>query len=252
MKPSDISHLESGLLEPGQELLLLPGAMKSGTTSLFGHLAVHPAVAVHREKEPNFFCAPASGPQALQAYLAQFSPRRAGTRYFLDASTRYAKPYFDIEATARRIGESGFPVRLLFIARDPIERIESHIRQHYRERRFDGDIRPEFLNNYFQASLYGYQMSVYLRLLEEPRLHIVDFDMFTRAPDPATRRIETFLELEPGSLPRRPVHWGRSSEEQLRMDVLGERRIAVLRDRLAPDMSLFHRLTGFDVSRWGF
>ena len=96
---------------------IVVGAQKGGTDSLYGYLRDHPDVAMADPKEPHYF-AHVTGDWA--AYQRSFGSRPA--KAFGEASTSY----MPVRRAAERIrGALGPGVRLVFILRDPVERLYS-------------------------------------------------------------------------------------------------------------------------------
>ena len=109
---------------PKDRYALIIGAMKCATTSLFAYLAEHPAIAPARVKEPEFFKPTRAHRVAVARYedLWDFDADRH--RYAMEASTGYTK--FDERGAAAAIHAYGIRPRLIYVVRDPFERIESH------------------------------------------------------------------------------------------------------------------------------
>jgi len=107
-----------------QRFLIVVGAMKCGTTSLFQYLAAHPEVAPSSPKQVNFFSDDARWARGPGYYLGHW-PASAGTRTRLEASPAYSDP--DRAAIcAERMASLDADLRLVYLVRDPYERIESH------------------------------------------------------------------------------------------------------------------------------
>lgn len=111
------------------------GAQKSGTTSLFAHLAAHPEVAVPPEKEAPFFTEAAVEPGSWRAYLEDFFARADERRRWGTVTPQYmSRP-----GVARRIAEVMPDCRLVAVLRHPVARALSH---HQMIVKRDGDDRP--------------------------------------------------------------------------------------------------------------
>jgi hypothetical protein len=100
--------------------LLIVGAAKAGTSSLFVYLSRHPAIGASRIKEPYCFY-PETGQArvgSIREYLSLF-PRGHGIQYLLEASAGY---FSGGRAIALRIREALGPARVVVSLRDPVER----------------------------------------------------------------------------------------------------------------------------------
>ena len=112
---------------------LIVGARKSGTTTLWRNLAAHPDVAVAKVKEPDFLTRSALpsplGETGARARYCAFDrglawyeglfPGSDGAR----AVGKASNAYLWTEDAARFIRETVPNVRLIFLFRDPVERI---------------------------------------------------------------------------------------------------------------------------------
>lgn len=132
--------------------IIIAGTEKAGTTSVFSYLARHPAIAVSKRKETNFFRRPHP---RFQDYAREFPTVEAGT-LLLEASPAYLG---EAALVAPRIHAMLPGVKLLFILRNPVDRFVSSFYFH-RER----------LNLPQQLSLHEYLD----RCLEHHRLHSSD------------------------------------------------------------------------------
>jgi hypothetical protein len=104
--------------------LLIPGAMKAGTTSLFRYLEGHPQLAPAPCKEVHYF--DHHFHRGPDWYRGQFT----ATRRTASGTARIAcesSPYYMFEPRVpARIRELVPDVKLVFLLRDPIERAFSH------------------------------------------------------------------------------------------------------------------------------
>ena len=108
--------------------ILIIGAMKCGTTTLFEQLALDPRVAGAHPKEPGFFAFEEVYAQGWDWYERQFGFDPAQHVYALDGSTDYAKHPF-VQGVPERLRAAGAErFKLIYVLRDPIERLESHAR----------------------------------------------------------------------------------------------------------------------------
>ena len=106
--------------------LLIIGAQKSGTTSLYQYLVQHQAVLQGRRKEVRYFSAHHASGAAW--YRTNFPI--AGPRYVtIDASTGYLPDPGAPERVAAELPEA----KIVVLLRDPVERAWSHYRHSVRE-----------------------------------------------------------------------------------------------------------------------
>src|SRR4051812_23979775 len=102
---------------------IIIGAMKAGTTSLARYVDLHPRLHTSRRKEPDFFLRDAAPPKTLAWYEAGFEETG---KLQCEASTNYTKYPFSRGVPARM--HALLPgIKLIYILRDPVERIRSHL-----------------------------------------------------------------------------------------------------------------------------
>ena len=155
--------------------LLIIGAQKCGTTSLHAYLDLHPDVHMAGEKELDFFIADRAWDNGAEWYAARFRDDAAVRG---EASPNYtAWPVWD--GVPERAASIVPGARLVYLVRDPIERIESH----YLQRRLQdgqrgniaaviGDI-DDPLNLFVARSRYATQLERWLAHYPQDRLLVL-------------------------------------------------------------------------------
>lgn len=174
---------------------LIIGAMKSGTTTLFQALAQHPQVAVCRYKEPNYFSDDINFAKGDGWYRGLWRWNDTQHRVAVEASTSYAK-FPSIKQVPERIAESyGSNVRLLYIVRDPIARIESEVRHGLRDgwgRSLDLGM-PKYL---IDQSDYALQLEQYLPYFSRDQFLVFTLEEFSLKGADLMREICEFLRID--------------------------------------------------------
>ncbi len=107
--------------------LIVPGAGKSGTTSLHEILDRHPNIHMSRPKEPQFFSFDDLFKKGPEAHNALF--RTGGNIRFYGESSQ---SYFVHEHAIARICASLDDPKAILLLRDPVERLLSHYRWNYK------------------------------------------------------------------------------------------------------------------------
>jgi hypothetical protein len=152
---------------------LVIGAMKAGTTSLYHYLDAHPDVFMPRVKELDFFVESGNWGRGIEWYRRQF----AGADGFAavgEASTSYSK-HPVVAGVPERVARSVPGCRLVYVVRDPIERIASH----YRHRWANGSERAAIEDAvtrdpvYLACSRYAAQIGRYLDHFPRERLMVL-------------------------------------------------------------------------------
>lgn len=196
-------------MDPRRYVIII-GAMKSGTTTLFDMLADHPAIAPARDKEPGFFAFDGVWSRGWDWYDSLFDFDPARHRYRLEASTDYTKQPFVTGVWERMTARPDVEVKLVYIMRHPLRRIESHARHVQITGKEIGQMispRPDHgldaglsaVN--LAASRYADQLDAYRSAWEAGQLHCLTLEGLKADPAATMAALYDFLDLElPGDL----------------------------------------------------
>jgi hypothetical protein len=225
------------------KLLLSVGAMKAGTTWLYRQLEQHPGISFSREKELHYL-AFAQGHRKnlnLQYRLSRWSAARrraadSGTRlpgpdvsWYLDyllmprtwhwyerrfAGARPEQYCADFSNLSALLSESAWEellgrvgeLRLLYVLRDPLDRVWSHLKFHYQL----GDAQEQLAHlaryestaglperELIDHSLYACNLQRILRVVPREHVHIILYEQIDSDPVGVLRDVEAFLGLDP-------------------------------------------------------
>lgn len=175
---------------------LIIGAMKCGTTSLFNHLASHPAVASSREKEPNYFCAEDFSPDTLGDYFRLWDWQPGVHEVAIEASVNYTK-IPTMPDCAERIAQcKGLDVRFIYCMRHPIDRIVSHV-YHGVHMGWTKPLEEGVSEHVINCSRYAMQLAPYVSTFGRERILLLVLEDFEKAPARHLRRVCEFLEIDP-------------------------------------------------------
>lgn len=188
-----------------RQYVIIIGAMKSGTTTLFDVLAAHPQIAPASNKEPGFFAFEEVWAQGFEWFDTLFDFDPARHRYRLEASTDYTKAPFVTGVWERMKSRPDVDVRLLYIMRDPLRRIESHARHTQIARKEIGqqislktdhslDAGLSLLN--LATSHYALQLDAYQQAWAEGKLHCLTLEELKKNPQETLSAVWRFLELD--------------------------------------------------------
>jgi hypothetical protein len=176
------------------------GAPKAGTTSLHRYLAAHPDIHMSEPKELNYFDDPAwkSRRGWYESHFETDAPLRG------EANPHYAHhPYFT--GVPERIHSVVPDAKLIYVVRDPLERIRSHCVQLY-EMGLGGPS-PETLlldfdredNRAVCASRYATQIREYLRFFDPSQFLVIDQHELKNNRDSTMAQVFAFLGADPSS-----------------------------------------------------
>jgi hypothetical protein len=172
------------------------GAMKCGTTSLYSYLRDHPEVVMCREKEPNFFLEKER--MSLDEYKGLFGSK--GKAYG-EASTGYTK-YPKMKADVNKMNTLIPNARLIYLVRDPIERIISHFIDNASrgvERKTLEDVLGIDFdeNHYVQCSMYYTQVKRYLDFYSEDQILVLSTKQLKENRQTALSKVFRFIGVNP-------------------------------------------------------
>lgn len=175
---------------------LIIGATKCGTTSLHRYLRAHPDVFMHPNKELRFFTEEHNLHRGLAWYRDHFSGVGA-VPAIGEASNAYTR-YPIYHGVPERIAMVMPGVRLVYLIRHPMHRIESHYRHRLvtgiEWRTAEDAIRAN--PSYVAASMYGQQLQQYLRHFETRQILTIRSERLFAQPDVVLRRICSFLGVD--------------------------------------------------------
>ncbi len=148
--------------------------MKSGTTSLHDYLNEHPDISMSNPKEIHYYADEYYSTKPLEWYHAflNSSSKLVGTSP-QSYTKRHNKYYQHIP---ERIRKHNPDVKLIYIVRDPLKRMESHVLESYHCDPIS-DIRySKTSDNYLNTSLYFYQISAYLDHFPRNQIKVVSME----------------------------------------------------------------------------
>lgn len=199
------------MTEQSHPNLFIIGACKSGTTSLHEYMGTHPDIFMSTPKEPSFFVDPpgfspewnrqVSRYRDLDAYLELFVGAR-GRRYVGESSTNYTKAPLVGDA-ARQIWEFQPNAKLIYIMRDPIERIVSHYWHRVRRGLETRTLLPAVKHNplYLSTSNYPLQLRNYLKYFAREQLFVLTLEELTEDPCGTVQQIFRWLGIATDFVP---------------------------------------------------
>lgn len=170
---------------------IIIGTMKGGTTSLFNYLAAQPDVVTSSIKETDYF---AKNHDRGMAWYESLFAEPGDSGVVGEASPNYTKRHLWPD-TAERIAATVPEARLIFLARDPVDRFYSHVVHNYahgRERRpIPSLIAPD--SNYVRTSMYAYQLEPYFDRFASDRLLVLDSLELRNDTAGTVRRVLDFI-----------------------------------------------------------
>lgn len=198
--------------------LFVIGAMKSGTTSLHNYLDSHPEIFMCQPKEPGFFVEEIAWRRGFSWYLSLFEQAEPTHRYRGESSTDYTKlPTY--QGVVKRIHQFSPQARLIFVMRNPFERIVSHY-WHAVRHISTGGLRKNIYTacmsdpQYLAYSDYPTQIKPYLELFAPEQIHFLLFEELVADKQRELERIHSWLGLTPApTQPEQERAWNARPEK---------------------------------------
>lgn len=270
---------------------IIIGAMKAGTTSLYSHLARHQEVCECKRKETNFFTLDGMNQSSLVGYYRLWDWCQGKHKVAVEASPNYTQKLENWSGTARRIAELGLDrVRLIYIVRHPIDRIESQIR-HGMRAGFHRSLDHSWPDFAIATSKYAMWLDHYAQIFTRNRIHVLtleeygddpyrsigevckflgiseqfalkDMELLQNSSEGAERNLLSWFLHDLGNVARDPLSFSPTIalrrikglarfDRKARFRFTEQERAAVLAE-LAPDLMNLRDNWGIDVEqRWG-
>jgi hypothetical protein len=231
------------------------GAMKGGTSSLHSYLREHPQVCMSKKKETDFFFRPAD--HDLSWYRSQFTEP---ADQYGESSPNYTKRHL-VDGVAQRMHDLLPDARLIFLARDPIERAISHFLHNVDKGRVGRDEFESYFddldNQALVTSRYHWQLEPFAEIYGLDRILVLASERLMDDRADTIAQIFRFLDVDPGfSSPKFNVKRHQTSSksgpdgELLDRPVLSPRQRAAIAESLRPDIDRFRDLVGQDFAHW--
>jgi len=209
--------------------VLIIGAMKAGTTTLWRDLLPHPELCFPRlRKEPQVLARRDLPPREIRRRYRWFFDHARPGQLVCDPSMRYAaRPKFrGVARRARRL--LGPDLRIIYMVREPIARVVSHHHHGYADGWLPPSIDRAVHRNRQLVSLsrYAFQLDPWLERFGQERLHVIHLESYAADRRAGVAEVCGFLGLDP-----QPVL------ARLRPDVIHNRGVD-RRARRGPGMAL--------------
>jgi hypothetical protein len=153
--------------------LIILGAQKCGTSGLHYYLGLHPEISMSNPKELNFFIAERNWGRGLDWYSRHFDPN---ARCRGEASPNYTA-FPQHMGVPERMAEVVPDARLIYIVRDPLDRIAAHYVHNFAKRREKGDLRATLLHpntSYVARSKYFTQLQRFLEFYDRRQVLVIE------------------------------------------------------------------------------
>lgn len=217
--------LKTGRRRRLQPNLVVIGAQRAGTTSLHAWLAAHPDIFMSNPvKEPCFFATDLPGERRFAARARDrgwvYSNQAELLKTFMlqgylgepvigESSTYYSMDMLSRSHDMARAVAAGHPqMRVIYLVRNPLDRIVSHHLCRPGGRGDDGlDAFVETTPAALTTSRYAFQLAAYRKHLPDARIAVVVFEELLADPVATLNGLAGFLGLPPATTwPSLAVH----------------------------------------------
>lgn len=217
--------------------LVILGAQKCGTTSLYSYLSKHPEIACSSPlKEPGYFIFDDN----LKKYwkdnndydigskdslkLKYMSKMLFKQKYFCDASTYYTQEFYENQFDVPfQIKKESPEVKLIYIIRNPFERLQSvyyHMKRKgvsYPLNRVDDIV--GWGNNFLKTSLYYDRINKYFGVFDKKQILILQMEDIKNDMQNEMNKVFNFLNIEKVSIMDETVYNKTSPDKREKFNI---------------------------------
>jgi hypothetical protein len=176
--------------------LVVIGAQKCGTSVLHYYLSLHPEVSMSKPKELNFFIEERNWPRGADWYRSQFD---AEARVRGEASPNYTA-YPQHEGVPERMHSVVPEAKLIYMVRDPLERIAAHWVHNYAKRREKGTLAETLTHpntSYVTRSKYAMQLELFLEHYPQEQVLVIQQSELRHQRLDTLRTVFEFIGVDP-------------------------------------------------------
>jgi len=182
------------------QMLICPGAQKSGTTFLYSLLSQHPDIYFSKYKEVHFFSVDHEYKKGINYFLDMFKESNH-EKYLADFTPEYLPKFYSIPRIKKEFGDN---VKFIVVLRDPIKRAFSQYNMRISKGRKTGsfyelvekqckeDIKYTTLVG---RGLYYEQLNNLYKYYSNDNILIITFEQLTHYTDKTIKQVLTFLKL---------------------------------------------------------
>jgi hypothetical protein len=181
---------------------LIVGAMKAGTTTLYHDLFEHPDIFLPVVKEPDILVRYNDPEEIERAYATLFRAARKG-QLRGEASTAYTKRPDQEGAAERARLVCGPELKIIYMRRDPIERIRSHYKHEFQHGEMAEPITEAIHvhQRLIDYTRYDWQIAPWIAAFGAGNVLQIDLEEFSANRIESLGRILRFIGADPARLP---------------------------------------------------
>jgi len=176
--------------------LIVIGAQKCGTTSLHYYLGLHPEIFMTEEKELNYFVEEFNWGKGIDWYRSHF---RESAGILGESSPAYTHVP-EYQGVPERMHATIPEAKLIYILRDPIERILSQYMHHWasgtENRPLAEALEDVESSHYVSRSMYYRQLEQYLPYFPDSSILIITAEALLRDRLRTLQKVYSFLNVD--------------------------------------------------------
>ncbi|MDZ7831112.1 MAG: sulfotransferase [Desulfobacterales bacterium] len=176
--------------------LIIFGIAKCGTSAIHDYLDLHPQITMSKIKELSFFNSNRAWKRGINWYESNWPIRND---ILGESSPSYTEDA-DWQEVPERIAHTLTDVKLIYMVRDPIDRIRSHYanayRKHLENRTFQEAIFSDPKNLFIDLSKYYKKILPFWNLFGQQSIYIVDLWDLKTNPRETMQGVFRFLNVE--------------------------------------------------------
>ena len=177
--------------------LIVIGAQKCGTSVLHYYLSLHPEVSMSRPKELNFFIEERNWPRGARLVQGRTSTPTRDVRG--EASPNYTA-FPQHQGVPERMASVVPDAKLIYMVRDPLERIAAHWVHNYAKRREKGTLAETLVHpntSYVTRSKYAMQLERFLEHYPKEQILVFQQSELRHKRMETLRQIFEFIGVDP-------------------------------------------------------
>ena len=180
------------------------GAQKSGTSTFYRNLVNCENLFFTKQKESNILINYHDKDGLSNAYKSSFVqdnfPR-------IDVSPKYSQRHL-FDGPAKRLYKLNPNAKIVYVVRDPIDRLQSHLVHNLLRDRIQGNIKEELIINkdYLLTSSYHYQIKPYLELFPVNQFFVYQLENMIRDTRAFQEQLFGFLGVSQQVIPFKPYN----------------------------------------------
>jgi len=182
------------------QILICPGAQRSGTTFLYSLLSQHPDINFSKYKEVHFFSVDHEYKKGINYFLDMFKEKE-NKKYIADCTPEYLPKFYSISRIKKEFGDN---VKFIVVLRDPIKRAFSQYNMRISKGRktesfyelIEKQSKEEIkYTTLIGRGLYYDQLNNLYKYYSNENIFIITFEQLTNNTDKTMKQVLEFLDI---------------------------------------------------------